>query len=91
MTPEPISITVYSRENCHLCDEAKQTIERISDDTNTDISLTEIDVDTDPALQSEYGERVPYICIDDRPAYKFRVDEADLYDRFENEGETKTD
>ncbi|WP_138007657.1 glutaredoxin family protein [Halalkalirubrum salinum] len=80
---DPITITVYSRENCHLCAEAKETIQRVSEETGTPIELSEIDVDTDEALRERYGERVPYVMIEGRPAYKYRVDEADLRDRFD--------
>lgn len=80
---DPIAITVYSRDNCHLCAEAKETIQRVSEETGTPIELSEIDVDTDEALRERYGERVPYVMIEGRPAYKYRVDEADLRDRFD--------
>ena len=80
---DPIAITVYSRENCHLCSEAKETIQRVSEETRTPIALEEIDVDSDEALRDRYGDRVPYVLIEGRPAYKYRVDEADLRDRFD--------
>lgn len=80
---DPIAITVYSRENCHLCAEAKETIQQVSEETETPIELSEIDVDTDEALRDRYGDRVPYVMIEGRPAYKYRVDEADLRDRFD--------
>lgn len=80
---DPIAITVYSRDNCHLCAEAKETIQRVSEETGTPIELSEIDVDTDEGLRERYGERVPYVMIEGRPAYKYRVDEADLRDRFD--------
>ena len=80
---DPITVTVYSRENCHLCAEAKETIQRVSEETGTPIKLSEIDVDTDEGLRERYGERVPYVMIEGHPAYKYRVDEADLRDRFD--------
>ena len=33
-----------------------------------------MDVDADPDLREEYGERVPYVLVEGRPAFKFRVD-----------------
>lgn len=71
-------ITVYSREACHLCEEALQTIRAVIDDVDQSVTITEVDVDEDPELQAKYGERVPYVVIDGRPAFKFRVDEAAL-------------
>lgn len=72
------TVTVYTREQCHLCTEAIETIHRVAESMPADIEINEIDVDTDPALEAEYGERVPYILIDDTPRFKFRVDEREL-------------
>jgi glutaredoxin len=71
-------ITVYSRENCHLCDEAVSTIDRVASTVDRAVELTVVDVDEDPELRAEYGERVPYVLVDGRPAFKYRVDEDEL-------------
>ena len=71
-------VTVYSRENCHLCDEAKATIETVADEVAVEVEIEEIDVDEDTDLREEYGERVPYVLVDGTPKFKFRVDEAEL-------------
>ncbi|WP_193365896.1 glutaredoxin family protein, partial [Halorubrum distributum] len=42
------------------------------------VELDEVDVDTDPELAEEYGERVPYVLVDGNPAFKYEVDERDL-------------
>jgi len=73
-----VSVTVYTRENCHLCEEAIATIERVADEEGVTVDLARIDVDTDEELREEYGERVPYILLDGSPAFKYRVDEARL-------------
>jgi glutaredoxin len=73
-----VPVTVYTRENCHLCEEAIGTIERVADEAGVDVALDLVDVDTDEQLRETYGERVPYVLIDGRPAFKFRVDEARL-------------
>jgi len=69
-----VSVTVYSRQHCHLCEEAIETLEAAATDTGVTVSITEVDVDEDPDLREEYGDRVPYVLVDDRPAFKFRVD-----------------
>lgn len=79
-TIEPIEITVYTRENCHLCAEAINTIEEVGSEVEGNVSLTLVDVD-EAGLEEEYGERVPYVLIEDRPAFKYRVDPADLRSR----------
>lgn len=69
-----VPVTVYTRADCHLCDDAVETIERVADEEDVAIDLSEVDVDEDPALREEYGDRVPYVLLDGRPAFKYRVD-----------------
>ena len=73
-----VPVTVYTREDCHLCEEAMETIERVGESVDTDVDLDVVDVDEDPELRAEYGERVPYVLVDGRPAFKYRVDEDEL-------------
>jgi glutaredoxin len=80
-----VSITVYTRADCHLCSEAIETIERVTEDEDVTVNMDLIDVDTDPQLQSEYGDRVPYILISDTPAFKYRVDERTLRQKIREE------
>ena len=75
---DPVTVTVYSRESCHLCDEALDVVRRVADDAARPVAVTVVDVDEDPTLRARYGERVPYVLVDDRPAFKFRVDETGL-------------
>lgn len=71
---DPVQITVYTRENCHLCEEAIDTIERVAASLSRPIDLETVDVDADPDLREQYGERVPYVTVDGRPRFKYRVD-----------------
>ena len=73
-----VSVTVYTRENCHLCEEAVETIERVADEKGVELALELVDVDTDDELRETYGERVPYVLLDGSPAFKYRVDEREL-------------
>jgi len=73
-----VRVTVYSREDCHLCEDAIETIEAVRERVDVDVVIEEVDVDEDPALREEYGERVPYVFVDDDPAFKFRVDAGEL-------------
>jgi len=73
-----VSVTVYTRENCHLCDSAIDTIEQVATEEGVDVSMDLVDVDTDETLREEYGERVPYVLVEGRPAFKYHVDEERL-------------
>ncbi len=60
------------REGCHLCLTARETLERLGAEVGE--VPTEIDVDTDPELQAEYGDRVPVVLLDGREHSYFTVD-----------------
>lgn len=71
-------VTIYTRENCHLCEGTIETCRRVSESVPDDITLDLVDVDEDPDLLEKYGDRVPYIFVDGRPAFKYRVEEGEL-------------
>jgi glutaredoxin len=73
MTP---TVTVMSRQGCHLCEVAEADVARICGELGVGWAVT--DVDTDPELRAEYGDRVPVILIDDAEHGYWRVEE----DRF---------
>ena len=56
------SVTVYTRDGCHLCAEAIARASRIAADTGS--AFATVDVDADPEDQAEYGDLVPVIMID---------------------------
>ncbi|MFB6097407.1 MAG: glutaredoxin family protein [Haloferacaceae archaeon] len=72
------TVTIYSREECHLCEEVAATVDRVAADLDVPVTVREVDVDEDPELREAYGERVPYVFVDGTPKFKYRVDEADL-------------
>lgn len=74
----PVDVTVYTREDCHLCDEAIETIRQVAADVGVTVEIDEVDVDGDEGLKTEYGDRVPYVLVGGEPAYKYRVDTFDL-------------
>ncbi|MDZ5812302.1 glutaredoxin family protein [Halorubrum sp. AD140] len=73
-----VPVTVYTREGCTLCVAARETIAETAADLGVGIDLEMVDVDEDPELAEEYGERVPYVLIDGHPAFKYEVDEREL-------------
>jgi glutaredoxin len=74
--PADHRITLLTRADCHLCDDAKAVLARVATDLGT--PWDEVDVDGDGELRAEYGDRVPVILLDgDEHAY-WRVDEKRL-------------
>jgi hypothetical protein len=43
-----------------------------------DLSLEEVDISSDPALEALYGLEIPVLMIDGRKAAKYRVGEEEL-------------
>ncbi|KAA3647262.1 MAG: DUF2085 domain-containing protein [Chloroflexi bacterium] len=52
-------VTLYSRQNCELCDEAQADLEALQKEIPHKLVL--VDVDKDPALKEAYGEKVPVV------------------------------
>ncbi len=69
-------VTLYSRPGCHLCQDAREVIERVCADVGT--SFDEVDITTSPELQETYGEQIPVTLVDGRRHDFWRVDEARL-------------
>ena len=69
-------VLVYTRAGCHLCEVAEADVARICADLELDFET--VDVDTDPELRAEYGDRVPVILVDGREHGFWRVEEERL-------------
>ena len=76
--PDPAQVTVYTRENCHLCADAIDTVERVAASCARPVDIDTVNVDADPDLRERYGDRVPYVTVDGRPQFKYRVDADEL-------------
>jgi glutaredoxin len=69
-------ITLYTREGCHLCDDARAVLDRVREQTGE--GYAEVDIATDPELTAEYGDRIPVILLDGREHGYWRVEEQRL-------------
>ncbi len=54
-----IEVTLYSRKDCHLCDEIRADLQAIAVDVPH--KLTEIDIDHDPKLHKKYRQEIPVV------------------------------
>jgi hypothetical protein len=69
-------MTLLIRPGCHLCEWAREALARVR--AATGASWVEVDVETDPELERDYGGRVPVLLLDAREHDYFRVDEDRL-------------
>ena len=63
-----MDVTLYTRQNCPLCDEAKATL------LAARVTPREVDVDLDPQLKRRFGNDVPVIFIDGQEAFRHRIE-----------------
>jgi glutaredoxin len=73
------TVTLFGRDGCHLCDDARATLERIRLDRP--FELHEVDIESDPALHARYLERIPVIALDGEELFDYYVDEPQLVAR----------
>jgi hypothetical protein len=73
-----IALTLYSRPGCHLCDEMKALVERVTRSMPEPAAMTIVDISTDPALEAQYGLEIPVLMMNGKKAAKYRVGEEAL-------------
>ncbi len=70
------TVTLYSKEGCHLCEQAKEALFALGDEF--DVVLDEIDITTDPALFELYRYTIPVMIVDEQVKLEARIDEYKL-------------
>ncbi len=73
---EAARVTLITRAGCHLCEVAKEALDRVCDATGD--SWVELRVESDIELEREYGERLPVILLDGKDHGYWRVEEDRL-------------
>ena len=56
-----LTVTLYTRKDCHLCEQAKADLESIQEQYPH--RLIEIDIDSDPGLQKKYLAEIPVVEV----------------------------
>ena len=73
-----VELTLYSRPGCHLCDEMKAVIAHVRAGRPIPVTLQEVDVSTDAALEARYGTEIPVLLLNGRKVAKYRVTVEEL-------------
>jgi glutaredoxin len=76
-----IEVVVYSKPDCHLCDEVKATLERVRQ--SHPFALSEVNILEDPTSYARLKEEIPVVFVNGRKAFKYRLDETDFIRRLE--------
>lgn len=53
-------VTLYTRADCPLCDEARERLEALAEDLG--FAIEAVDIDADPELRARYNYAVPVIA-----------------------------
>ncbi len=69
-------ITVYSKPDCHLCQDAMASLYRLRQELG--FELQERDILQDDALHRAYFERIPVIALDGEELFEYFLDEQEL-------------
>ncbi|MHB8172347.1 MAG: glutaredoxin family protein [Thermincolia bacterium] len=56
-----IKITIYTKEECCLCDKAKVIVEKVAPDYSLEIDM--FDITTNPVIFEKYKYQIPVIAI----------------------------
>ena len=63
-------VTLYTRADCHLCDEAATVIAAVT----SELGASWRSVDVDPEDRAEYGDLVPVVLVDGTVHAYYRVE-----------------
>ena len=72
-----MTITLYTRQGCHLCEQAQAVIAEVAAGRAT---VEIVDIDTDEALRDRYTVRVPVVAVDGVEIAEYEVSRELLLD-----------
>jgi thioredoxin reductase (NADPH) len=67
----PPTLTLYSRNYCHLCEEMIEALRGLQGLVRFEIAI--VDVDTDPELERRHGDKVPVLVHGERELCHYRL------------------
>ena len=70
-------ITLYGRDGCHLCDDARAVLDRVGE------PYDEVDIESDDDLFKRMLERIPVVAVDGEEAFDLFVGEEALRARLQ--------
>ena len=70
------TITIYSKPGCHLCDRAKEVVERCRQ--QADFTMEVVDISQNPELLQRYHDDIPVILLDGKEIARHFVRERKL-------------
>jgi uncharacterized membrane protein len=56
-----MQVKLYSRKDCHLCDQARSDLEGLKSELPHQLEV--VDIEQDPGLRQKFGEKVPVVVV----------------------------
>lgn len=79
--PKAVDITLLTKPGCHLCDDAREVIERVRSSRemqSIETTLTELDILQDEQLARLHSEEIPVVLLNGKRHAIWRVEEDRL-------------
>lgn len=74
-------VEIYSKENCHLCEDVKKIIKKVN--SIKEFTFKEIDITQDPDIFEKFKYDIPVVHINGKIAFKYRIDENEFIHKLE--------
>jgi glutaredoxin len=71
-----VTVVLYTRQGCHLCDVARDVI--LAQRARAPFDFREVDIDADDELIKEYGIRIPVVSVDGVERFEIAVEPAEF-------------
>jgi glutaredoxin len=78
-------VTLFARQGCHLCDEARRAILELRR-SGRQLELHEVDIEADEGLLRTYLERIPVVAVDGEIVSELILDRDALLARLDTVG-----
>jgi len=72
------AVTLFTRHDCHLCDEARRALDRVRAEHPFELSIVDLDREASTEKRAAYDWEVPVVEVEGRKVFKYRIDEARL-------------
>jgi len=76
---KPVELVIYSKPECHLCDEMTEIIKLLAD--KIPITLKQVDITKNPELEKQYGMDIPVLFCGGKRIAEHRITEKELLDK----------
>jgi glutaredoxin len=82
--PADTVVTLYTKPDCHLCEEAREAIESVRAELSFELVVR--DITLDEQLHRAYFERIPVVTLDGEELFEYFVDAERLREKLQEGG-----